>query len=198
MGRSLTFLSVLAAGLAAALLPPAAAAQSARLQVIGGNGVDVFGGVFTIAPNPALAMEGPGRDIGRDLASHWMTYRWAAPARSPAVCEVNFDRTDHFGFYAAMPDRATLDAADETRLNKLSASPQDPWASIVVKKRSWGQLTRFELASTRKDGSQTLNLSARHVGGPYTYEMRFLCMNAPLAELQALAAAIAPRNLTQK
>lgn len=198
MRHHLTVLPMIAAIVAGALAAPAALAQSARLQVVGGNGLDVFDGVFTIAPNPALAMEGPGRDIGRDIASHWVTYRWASPARSPAACEVNFARTDHFGFYAVVPDQATLDAAEDDRLKKLAAAPQDPWASILVEKHRWGSLNRFELASTRKDGSQTFNLSALYVDGAYTYSIEFLCMNARLAELRALAAAIAPSNLTQR
>jgi hypothetical protein len=192
-----SFFPALAAVMAVAALAPPAQAQSARLQVVDGNGLDVFGGVFTIAPNRALAMEGPGRDIGRDIAAHWVTYRWADPARSAAMCEVNFDRTDHLGFYAANPDQATLDAETEARMKQLAATPQDPWVSSVLEKRRWGQLNLFELASTRKDGSQTFNLSALYAKGPYTYTMGFLCTNAPMAELRALAAAIAPRNLTQ-
>lgn len=197
MRKHLSFLPALAAMLVSVLMASAVQAQSARLQVVGGNGLDVFGGVFTIAPNRALAMEGPGRDIGRDIASHWMTYRWADPARSPAACEVNFDRTDHLGFYAVQPDQASLDAETEARMRELAAMPQDPWVSSVLEKRRWGQLNLFELSSTRKDGSQTFNLSALYAAGPYTYTVAFLCNNAPLADLRELAAAIELRNLTQ-
>lgn len=197
MRKHLSFLRAPLAIMAATLLVPPAHAQSASVQVSGGNGLSVFGGVFTIAPNRVLVMEGPGRDIGRDVASIWVTYRWAAPAASPAQCEVNFDRTDHLGFYAAAPDQALLDAETEARMKKLVATPQDPWLSSALEKRRWGQLNLFELASTRKDGTLTFNLSALYVAGRYTYTVAFLCTNAPLAQLRELAATIAPRNLTQ-
>lgn len=183
--------------LATALAPSAAWAKNGGARVVGGNGLEAFGGVFNIAPNPDLAMEGPGRDIGRDIASHWVTYRWAAPARSPAACEVRLDRLDHFGFHAVMPTQAAVEEETAAHHRKVSQSPPQPWLSVTMATRPWGRLNIRELASLRDDGHEVLSLTSVYVEGPYTYTIEFFCNEGSLAEQRALVAAIDARNFTQ-
>jgi hypothetical protein len=187
----------LCAAVLTALIPSAVQAQGAGARVVGGTGIDAFGGIFVIAPNPALIMEGPGRDIGRDLASHWVTYRWAAPNRPKAQCEINLDRFDHLGFTAEQPDQATLDAKEADRIRAIVAAPKPPWVGSTVEFVPWGRLTLIELASNRNDGAQTLNVDALYVAGRYVYTIRYFCTGAPLADLRELRNAIRTRNITQ-
>lgn len=185
------------ATLAMALLPLNAQAQTSGVQVVGGNGLNAFGGVFTIAPNAALEMEGPGRDVGRDIAAYWVTYRWKKPARSSASCEVNLTRFDFLGFNGTMPEEATEVEKEAARLKRLAEAPAQPWTRITMTRRRQGRLSLLELVSVRNDGQEFLSQSLLFVEGRHTYEFESLCTGAALAELRDLSDMIIVRNITQ-
>jgi hypothetical protein len=193
MRQQLTTLALLAA----ALFPVGAQAQTAGVIVVGGNGLDAFGGVFSLAPNADVDMEGPGRDVGRDIAAYWVTYRWKKPARSAAACEVNLTRSDYLGLNATMPDQAAEDNKEASRLKALAETAEEPWTRMVMARNPWGRLSLLELASLRNDGREFLTMSSLYANGRFTYEIRFLCSGGTLDELRALTGAIAMRNITE-
>lgn len=183
--------------LAIALLPLNAEAQTSGVQVVGGTGLNAFAGIFRIEPNAALDMEGPGRDIGRDIAAYWVTYRWKKPARSSASCEVNLTRFDFLGFNGSMPDETTEVEKEAARLKGLAEAPEEPWARITMTRRQQGRLSLLELVSVRNDGQEFLSQSLLFVDGRHTYEMKSLCIGATLAELRDLSDTIGVHNITE-
>lgn len=197
MRQVITTLVALAAALVPAVAP--AQAQGAGIRVVGKTGLEAFGGVFSIAPNADLAMEGPGRDVGRDTAAYWVTYRWANAGRSAAACEVNLSRFDFLGFNAVMPDQVVEDEKEAAHLKALvDGPPKEPWIRSEMARRPWGNLSLLELASVRNDGQEVLNVSSRYIQGPYTYTIEYFCTKASLADMRAMVAAIAARNITQR
>lgn len=181
----------------ALLVPNVAQAQGASAYVVNGTGISAFGGIFEIAPNAALTMEGPGRDVGRDLAQHWVIYRWANAQRSSAQCEVTLVRFDHLGFNAEQPNQLKLVEKEVDRIKQFVAEPKSPWVQSSAEFIPWGRLTLIEMSSLRNDGVETLNVDALYVDGPYVYTISYLCNGAPLGELRELRAAIKARNITQ-
>jgi geranylgeranyl pyrophosphate synthase len=177
----------------------AAAQEAVDFKRIGNSGFTVFDGIYSVADNPALVMEETGRDIGRDVASLWMIYRWKNTSKSAASCELHLDRLDYLGFYGEKPDQAVEDRkAAEFYANLAESTIGTSHTRLETFPKAWGRLTLHETISENDTVGEQLGYSAVYVSGAYTYEIDLLCRNAPEAELRDLAGAIETRNITQQ
>lgn len=177
----------------------AAAQEAVNFKRVGSAGFTVFDGVYSVADNPALVMEGPGRDIGRDVASLWMIYRWKDTSKSAASCELRLDRLDYLGFYGEKPDQAVVDRKEaEFYANLPELRIGTTHTRLETFPKTWGTLTLHETISENDTVGEQFDYSAVYVAGAYTYEIDLLCGNAPEAELRELAGAIETRNITQQ
>lgn len=184
---------------ASALLIVAEASAQTIVERTGSSGFRAFGGIYKAADNPVLVVDGLAHDKGRDIASIWMTYRWKDTARSAASCEVNLDRLDHQGFHNEMPDQEEEDRKLADFYNDLPRLRIGVTHNrLETASRDWGALTLRETISENDTVGEQYSSRAVYVAGPYTYEMKMLCGNAPERELRALAEEIDIRNITQE
>jgi hypothetical protein len=176
----------------------ASARAAAKFERIGDAGFSVFGGVFGVADNPALIMEGLGCDVCGENAALWMTYRWKDASKSSGSCEVQLDRLAYLDYYGEVPEQEEEDRKQAEFYQELSARRTGTSHNRhATTSQRWGTLTLYDTASEDDMVGERFSRNSIYVEGPFTYRINLCYGNAPETELQALSAAIRIWNVTQ-